>query len=284
MLKTLLAASAATAALCGSAFAADLPRRAAPVVVPVAPAFTWTGFYIGGNAGYITDLDRYSIATSGVAAANIANVAAGARPPLVETRSRDGFTGGGQVGFNYQVNFVVFGVEADIAYTDFGTTGTAFGTPVAGAPGGLLNTFRQELDYLGTVRGRVGLAFDRVLLYGTGGFAYGQVQNTASFANAAGAVQFFGRTDRIDTGYAFGAGVEYAVPTDSFFNAFNIFGSNAVTLKAEYLHFDLGTSNVNVAALPSVTAGAVSSGAYISRFETKGDLFRAGLNFKFGTY
>ncbi len=97
-------------------------------------------------------------------------------------------------------------------------------------PNVLTNTYRTDLSFLGTVRGRVGYAFDRVFVYGTGGFAYGDVTQRVGFQTAA-PLTYFGSRSRIDTGYAYGGGIEYALPTDSFLNFFR---SNAVTIKAEY--------------------------------------------------
>ncbi len=89
---------------------------------------------------------------------------------------------------------------------------------------------------------------------------------------------YFGSRSRIETGYAYGGGVEYALPTDSFLNFFK---SNAVTLKAEYIRYDLGSRNLLVAS----TGAPLSPGVgYFSRFRTEGSLVRAGLNFKFGTF
>src|SRR5215210_7856072 len=110
-MKKILLASVALFGLAGGAMAADLPaRRAAPVFTPV-PVFTWTGFYVGVNAGYgFTDTRRRDFVVEGVPGV------------FVDTGSDDegGFVGGGQVGFNYQAGMVVFGVEADAQYADIG--------------------------------------------------------------------------------------------------------------------------------------------------------------------
>ncbi len=141
-------------------------------------------------------------------------------------------------------------------------------------PNVLTNTYRTDLSFLGTVRGRVGYAFDRVFVYGTGGFAYGDVTQRVGFQTAA-PLTYFGSRSRIDTGYAYGGGIEYALPTDSFLNFFR---SNAVTIKAEYLRYDLGSHNLLIGSVGGPGVG------YISRFRTEGAIARAGLNFKFGSY
>ncbi|MEH3147560.1 MAG: porin family protein [Methylobacterium frigidaeris] len=283
--KSLLAAGAALA-VCGSAVAADLPRRAAPppVFTPV-PVFTWTGFYAGFNAGYAFSDNRAirTIGNNGPGALPLApgdtntvgNVLTNRRPGVFGVQ-QDGFTGGGQIGYNYQFtpgSGIVIGLEADAQYTDLDRSRGFLST---------LNdpsTFRQSLDFLGTVRGRLGYAFDRFLVYGTGGFAYGSVTYDAQFFGNAPArpLAYAGRYSEIETGYAYGGGIEYAMPTDSFLNFFK---SSAVTVKVEYLRYDLGSRNV----LVNFTGNAPVNGSYTSRFSTEGNIVRAGLNYKFGSY
>ena len=129
-------------------------------------------------------------------------------------------------------------------------------------------------DSLGTVRGRVGYAFDRTLIYATGGFAYGAETYRGVFQMAAAQPSFYGSSSRVETGYAAGGGIEFALPTDS---VFNVFHSNAVTLKGEALYYDLGRRTVPLVAVgPGV-------GAYTARFRNEGVLGRFGLNYKFGS-
>lgn len=289
MLKSLLLATSATLALGSVALAADLPARRAPSAPYVAvPIFTWTGFYIGANAGYAFS-DDARVRTSGNDAVTLGNVAVGARPANLRLNP-EGFTGGGQIGYNYQIGTFVVGLEADAAYTDLLQTRTVRGTVLAPpAPGvvsplgGALSTFRTDTSFIGTVRGRVGVAFDRTLVYATGGLAYGDRDDQAVFFNRQFAnggagdttVVFAGRRTGIDTGWAAGGGVEFAMPA-----SFSLFGSNAVTLKAEALYYDLGRKNVTVAATP---AGPVGQ-SYTARFDNSGVIARAGINFKFGSF
>ena len=279
MFKSVLLSSAATLTLMTAAYAADLPARRAPPAAYVAvPVFTWTGFYIGGNAGYAFSNDS-RVVTTGQAPANVTTVALGARPGLV-TLDHEGFTGGGQIGYNQQIGNFVIGIEADAAYTDLQrTTNVATTAPAAVGAAALTrnNVFRSSLDYLGTVRGRVGYAWDRVLVYGTGGFAYGDVTQSADFfgPQPANVLQFTGRRSTMETGWAAGGGVEYAIPN------WNWFGSSAVTLKAEALYYDLGRRTIAVNVIPG--SGGVGTG-YNSRFETNGVIARGGINFKFGTF
>ncbi|MCJ2061154.1 porin family protein, partial [Methylobacterium sp. J-088] len=175
-MKTLLASLAAFTALTAAASAADLPRRAAPppIFTPV-PVFTWTGAYFGINAGYAFDASsRSNSSVFGVPAP----YAARGTTATFRDRSQDGFSGGAQVGYNYQFtpgSGVVVGIEADAQYLDFGRNRNNAFINGAVAPGYYVTDPRglSSLDYFGTVRGRLGYAFDRTLVYGTGGFAYG---------------------------------------------------------------------------------------------------------------
>jgi outer membrane immunogenic protein len=275
MIKTLLLASAATALLAGAASAADLPRRAAPppVFTPV-PVFTWTGFYAGFNAGYAFDASSNN--TNSFAVPGGPGGFTGGGPgttAFFSQRNQEGFTGGGQIGYNVQFtpgSGVVVGIEADAQYLDFGrnrNNGFAAGLSPAyyvTDPRGL-----SSLDFFGTVRGRIGYAFDRVLVYGTGGFAYGSGSADRSFGG-------------FRTGYAVGGGIEYALPTDSFLNFFR---SSAVTLKVEGLYVNLDRNTRNQGAL--VINAASNAPAYYSPVGRRDDEFavvRAGLNYKFGSY
>ncbi len=139
---------------------------------------------------------------------------------------------------------MVVGIEADAQYVDFGRNrgrlpnfaysvgGVGFANPdlTYVNPNGL-----SSLDFFGTVRGRIGYAFDRVLFYGTGGFAYGAGSNERSFGGFRG-------NDDFRTGYAAGGGIEYALPTDSFLNFFR---SSAVTFKVEGLYVNLDRNNAS---------------------------------------
>ncbi|MCJ2069567.1 porin family protein [Methylobacterium sp. J-030] len=287
-MKKLLAPLATFTALTATATAADLPRRAPPPVFTPVPVFTWTGAYFGINAGYVFDGDTRFDRTVGTQGNNNVALAAGLRPVVAHVRD-DGFTGGGQIGYNYQFGTgsgIVVGIEADAAYTDLNrletfsnTTNLSAGVTPSASQFTRVNQYRGGLDFLGTVRGRLGYAFDRVLVYGTGGFAYGGVDNQVVFYGPNTATPFFvGRQNNIETGYAYGGGIEYAVPTDSFFSRLNFFNSSAVTVKVEYLHFELGNRAIPI---PGVNG---APGAYAARVRNEGDLVRAGINYKFGTF
>lgn len=285
-MKSLVLATMGLALGATATLAADLPsRRAPPVYVPPAlPAFSWTGFEAGLHSAY-TFGSNNSVRTTGRGSLI-------GRPAYLGTYKDGSSYVGAGVGYNYQFTpgsgFVV-GVEASWTWTDL-TRGRSF---VSGLND--VSTYRQSLDWLGTVTGRVGYAFDRFLVYGTGGFAYGNVFYDAQFRsnNAAAGfpLAYAGRYDDLETGYVYGGGVEWAIPTDSFLNFFSVgryLGLKAdVTLKAEYLRYDLGSRNVLVSSINPATGGQfvpTANGSYTSRFNTEGQLIRAGFNYKFGSY
>ncbi|WP_027170764.1 porin family protein [Methylobacterium sp. 10] len=273
-MKKLLTSFAAFTALTAAATAADLPRRAAPPVFVPVPVFTWTGAYFGINAGYGFDAgsnsDRYVLPGGSV-------LNSFTRDTLVLTTNNnnnlEGFVGGGQVGYNYQFtpgSGLVVGLEADAQYTDFGNKSRLVNgsiTDGVDTVGVRVRVPGNEMNFFGTVRGRVGYAFDRVLFYGTGGFAYGD-----------------GGTGRDDfrTGYTAGGGIEYAMPVDSFLNFFR---SSAVTLKVEGLYVNLeNKGNTTERSVLNPANGVLSLSRSVTARESEFAVVRAGLNYKFGSY
>ena len=167
-MKKILLSSVALLGLATGAMAADLPSRRAPApIIAAVPVFTWTGFYVGVNAGYGWNAND-SITVGGL---------------TFDLDDEGGFVGGAQAGYNYQIGSFVVGLEGDIQYADFG------GDDRFDFDGdGILDDDFNTSDWFGTVRARAGVAFDRALIYATGGFA---------FADNA-------------TGWTVGGGLEYA--------------------------------------------------------------------------
>lgn len=268
MHKSLVLGVATAIMVSGSAMAADIgariPTKAPPVMAPV---WSWNGFYLGVNAGYGFGNDS-GVSTTGQAVGNVQTVADGARAPFVPLE-RDGFLGGAQIGYNWQTGGFVFGLEADIQYTDFKDSVNAVTTGVL-FPGVRNNNFSHELEYLGTARGRIGYAFDRTLFYVTGGLAYGGVKSEAAFFSPqpGNVLQFAGTTDELRTGYTVGGGIEHA------------FWQNW-SAKIEYLYYDLGDTTVAVNRIATAVPLGIGTG-YDSTFRNDGHIVRAGLNFRFG--
>ena len=186
----------------------------------------------------------------------------------------DGIIGGGQIGYNWQVQNWVWGLEADIQGSDQkGRRDFLCPTGVCTPPFGVIAVFPgpavpvaldQKLEWFGTVRGRVGvLATPQVLFYATGGLAYGEVNTSATIG--AGAFGFNAHDTRV--GYTVGAGVEGAL------------GGNW-TAKLEYLYMDLGrTSGSFLTTIPALGGGVLSYN-YSSRITD--NIVRVGVNYKFG--
>jgi outer membrane immunogenic protein len=264
VMKRILIGLAAVASIAATgALAADLPMRAAPYTkapVYVEPVFNWTGFYIGGNLGY-----------SWGRSSDTSTITNGAGTVLFTSAGKtdlDGIVGGGQIGYNWQMQNWVWGVEADIQGT--GEKGTrnficpreTCLPPAALVLPDLAAGLTQKLDWFGTVRGRVGvLAAPKVLLYATGGFAYGDVKT----GETVGALTGFS-TSTTNFGWTVGAGVEGAI------------GGNW-TAKLEYLYVDLG--HVSGSFLTTITGlgGTPLSANYNSRITD--NVLRVGINYKF---
>jgi opacity protein-like surface antigen len=178
---------------------------------------------------------------------------------------RTGFTGGGEIGYNFQLGNLVFGGAADLAYTDIQATSRydqVFVFPCCTIVRG--STLHQELNGLSTVRGRVGYAFGNVLVYGTGGLAVGQVEYSyqVSFPDIAGTAS--DGKSKLAVGYTGGGGVEFRVGDWSF--------------KTEYLFYDLGQESLNA---PFYLAGVQQPFTFKPRFETEGHIVRVGTSYHF---
>lgn len=246
--------------------AADLRRERPAAQVfgnPVAVS-NWSGAYLGGTIGYAfggSDTAR-TIGTPGF----VGLVPGGIVPGQLKLR-REGVTGGVQAGYNFQTGRFVLGLETDIQLLDAGKSASFTGNPVLGTP--LTTAARSRLDYLGTFRGRVGfLPTDKVLLYVTGGLAYGGIDSQASVNGVlAPALSWNGARNEVKAGYALGAGAEYRLTTNW-------------SIKGEYLYYDLGRQTVRTT--PNAAAAAAVPGvAYDARIRTSGHIIRTGLNYAF---
>jgi outer membrane immunogenic protein len=211
--------------------AADLPLPAPSRYDADAPYTHWGGVYLGLNGGFGLGSSQW---TQGFMATNIFNT--------------DGFLLGGTVGFNYPVSTVLFGVEADLDWSTL--NGSAGNCAVNGA--GAVAACETKNNVLGTARGRMGYTFDRMLVFVTGGAAFGDVQTGLNPPAT------FDSTTRV--GWAAGAGLEYAF-------------SGSLSAKAEYLYVDLGTA-------PCTSASNCGSAAGASVTLTE-SLVRGGFNYRF---
>ena len=205
--------------LATSALAADLPRAMPPTRAPIfVPGYSWTGFYVGINGGGAWGRSDWS----GFASDNDAS----------------GGLVGVTAGYNWQSGQWVFGLEGDIDWSNIKGDFTNAACPTG---------CETKNTWLGTARGRLGYAFDRVMPYVTGGAAFGDVR-----ATQAG----IGSTTETNVGWTVGAGIEAAVIANW-------------TAKLEYLYVDLGDVSC-AACLPAA-----------SNVDFRAHVLRAGLNFRF---
>jgi outer membrane immunogenic protein len=218
----------ATCSMISIACAADLPRSVYKAPAMVAPVFSWTGFYIGANVGYGWG--------SGDGTATVGGITG----PI--SGSSNGVIGGGQIGYNWQTGPIVFGVEAD--FQGSGVEGNVTGP-------GFING-RQSTDWFGTIRGRLGYAWDRTMLYATGGGVYSDnhIKGTSTINGLA--------FDNSQTSWSWtvGGGVEH------------MFMPNW-SAKIEYLY--IGTpDSVPTAPFTTALSGSVH-----------GNVIRGGINYHF---
>jgi outer membrane immunogenic protein len=213
-LTTALGAALAAFVLTTAASAADLPARTYTKAPPMAPAFNWTGLYVGLNAGY-------GWVSSGGSDAG-------------------GFVGGGQIGYNWQAmgSPLVLGIEGDFQGADIDESATI---------GAVTATTRASA--FGTIRGRIGYAFDRAMIYATGGWAY--TRTSLDLTGPGGSIS----SSDWSSGWALGGGLEYA-----FMGPWSV--------KLEYLHVDSGDVTLTLAGVPF-------TGSYDM------NVVRAGLNYRF---
>ena len=226
------------------ASAADLPPpvaapppRAPAVYVPV--VYNWSGFYLGINGGYGFGSSEWN---------GPAGTSAGSIHP-------SGFLAGGTIGANLQTGGFVFGIEADGDWQDY------YGSSVAGCGGlggalGLAATTvcKTKSNWLGTVTGRAGWAFDRVLVFGTGGAAFTDI--------LSGPVPPGAFDSSTEVGWTAGGGVEYGI-TENW------------TAKVEYLFIKFPNGSCNAAC------GTPTSPVSVGLSE---NIVRAGINYKFGGF
>jgi outer membrane immunogenic protein len=241
-MKNVLLSSVVFLGLTIGAMAADLPSRGAPAPVASVPVFTWTGFYVGVQAGY--GWGTYKAAFSG------------ANGVTTTEYDSEGFVGGAHIGYNHQFGSFVVGVEADIEGTGLdGNGGVRFsdGSVLSASP---------DVSVQGSLRARLGVALDRVLIYATGGLAYANFENDYSLNDTVTGRITDASFDNSEWGWTLGAGVEYAF-TDN------------LTARVEYRYTQFsGYQNDDAAFFDGASYD----------FDPDFHTVRVGLSYKFGTY
>ena len=293
-----LTAAALTLAAAQAATAADLGARVWPAREPVhkaspvmMAAYNWSGFYIGGNVGYSWGKAKTDVAVPGFA---VPAATTGVATVLVdipgaafsESLKPSGWIGGGQIGWNWQFSNWVFGLEADLQASgqkDDHSRSDPFAFPTTTTPafdvdGTSATSLEAKLKWFGTVRGRLGYAWDSVMVYGTGGLAYGKfdvssintISGTATCAVITAGVcdapaTTFSQTTALSSsktklGWTVGAGIEGAAFLPNW------------TWKAEYLYVDLGKIDHSFATDGGVITTSTDVSDHILRF---------GVNYRF---
>jgi outer membrane immunogenic protein len=261
MMKFLLLSAAALIAGTALAAADDLPNRAG-IVTPVIvnPTFNWTGFYAGVHGAWIRDDgDAVRTGLAGVPAISV---------PSRAGLSDDGLGGGGQIGYQMQFGSLVAGLETDFTLADVGRTRSsvnpASADPACGCTA--VTELSSEMNWFGTVRGRVGVAvpdlgtfFDRSLIYLTGGLAYAQIEHRGQITVTPPGVRLQATSDNVKMGFTVGAGTEIALTQN-------------VSIKSETLYYNLEDESLTLAR-----AGDQA----VYRFENDGWISRVGVNVRF---
>jgi outer membrane immunogenic protein len=235
VMKSALTASLASLLFAGAAIAGDLPSGKYLPPVPELPSFySWTGFYLGGQVGYSWERDRVREFSAPTRFAT----GYGAR------FSSDTALAGGHAGFNYQMGSVVVGIEGDLEAVN-----------ARGRFTDALGTGATRRDWQASLRGRIGYAFDRVLVYGTAGAAFSEFE----FSYRNGATGLAERLKASKTGWTAGLGIAYAF-------------TDAVIVGIEYRYTDYGRFD-------HVGLGAFAG--LIAEQEPTMQAVRASLSYKF---
>ncbi len=257
-MKRVIVSLLAATCLSTAAFAADLPSRRQAPAAYVPPVFTWTGFYAGLNAGYAFNGDA-DLKDVRYVKNNVSYSFANGGFNSYRKSDEGSFTGGGQVGYNYQMGSVVFGIEADFNYIN---TKNEYAMDYVNANNRLVDSVRAEskVEWFGTVRPRLGFTpVDRLMVFVTGGLAFGEIKNSATYEFAT--YNFSRSKSDTRAGWTVGAGAEYAV-------------TNNITVKGEYAYVDLGDSHF--------TVQRDGFDEYVTMKEkTNFHVVRAGVNYKF---
>jgi outer membrane immunogenic protein len=241
----------------GSGFAADLPpmSRAAPAVLPA--AFSWTGTYVGVNLGGAWGTFDFDPSTTN----NLTGVGSAIPRTSID---KSAVIGGFQTGYNWQIGNVVLGVEQDLQFTNLKTS-FAYGA----APGGALvagDGFAAKVDFLSATRFKLGYAWDRFMIYGTGGLETGVLDVTGNYAGRflGSPATSFTDKHKFHAGWTVGAGLEYAMTNNLF-------------LGVDYRYFDLGAETYNLGA---VTPGLGVTSTVASNVNLRASEITARLNLK----
>ena len=255
-MKQLISGIVLAAAAAMPAFAADIPVAVPAAFADAAPAYRWTGFYAGISGGY-----GFGKMHQGWTSAYYANDGL-YDYDMDDTRKANGGLIGATVGYNYQINRLVLGAEADFSYTWMKSNAHGFETDVWQAGDRFDQRWSNGMTWLSTIRGRVGFTVDRFLVYATAGLAIarGTDRTQGNYDNGQGrTAEVVSHDSKTHVGWALGAGVEAAI-------------TQQISAKLEYLHVDLGAQiyRTDLRAVLTHSSGRMSA-----------DIVRAGINYRF---
>ena len=227
-----------------------MPVKAAPAPAPVVAPVNWTGFYIGGHVGGAWLNNDWNVPSDPL---NIAGGCAGCPRPA-GSHTDSSWAAGIQGGFNYQINNWLIGVEADVSWTDLNGSSTSLFIPPS--------TINSKTDDFGTITGRLGMTWDRALLYVKGGGAWSHDKYfTTLIGNPTVPAQ---EADDTRWGWTIGGGLEY------------MFWKNW-TAKVEYDYLDFGTTRETVRPLPACAGCA----AFDYDVRQRISVVKVGINYLF---
>jgi outer membrane immunogenic protein len=224
----------------GPALAADLPMAPPPqapvaYIPPPVPVYNWGGVYVGVNGGWAVGTIKYTNNFNGFSG----------------SQSDNGGVAGGTLGANWQSGAFVFGIEGDFDWSGVANNATA---SICASTG----TCQTGNTWLSTIRGRAGVAWDRILFYGTAGGAFGNLQTTLNGVT----------TTHTQDGWTAGVGVEAALAENW-------------TAKIEYLYVDLGSTSAAGTCSGAAPAICAAGTPFSVNANLTANLIRAGLNYKF---
>jgi outer membrane immunogenic protein len=243
------------AAIVGPVAAADMGM---PMKAPsYAPAFSWTGTYVGASLGGVWGTFDFSPTTTN-------NITGAVGAPAIASVNNSSVIGGFTAGYNWQIGQWVLGLEQDYQFTGLKQTAT-FAAPTGLFAAG--DSMAVKTDYLAATRARIGMTWDRALVYAAGGLETGRFDVSSTYvARGAGGSPAMGFTDanKIHFGFNVGAGVDYAV-------------TNNVFIGIEYRYLDLGKETYN---LGGFTPAGAAAQTVSNTVDLKASQVTARLNFK----
>jgi outer membrane immunogenic protein len=254
----LISGIAFAAAIAGPALAADMTRPMPMKAPSYAPAFSWTGTYVGADVGGVWGTFHVNPATTN-------NLTGAVSAPGVMDINNSSLIGGFQAGYNWQIGQWVLGFEQDYQFTGLKQT-ASFVAPAGSFLAG--DTIAVKTDYLAATRAKVGMAWDRAMIYAAGGLETGEFDVSSTYVARAGGSPAVGFTDASKTHFGFnvGAGIDYAV-------------TNNVFIGVEYRYLDLGKETYNLGAFTPAGAGAQTVSSTV---DLRASEVTARLNFKLG--